>query len=207
MIAYRYLKNCRYVLDAGTGTGRFAVYLAEKGIDVVAIDASIEMILLAREKANHGGYEDKTNFLVGDIENLPFKSNIFEGVCSIYVLIHFISRYQIISEFSRVLQKEGIVVFDVPNKILSGGYWRVMKTFGKTTFRDYHYNLKEINDIFSINSIKTLDRTNIIKIPRGILHFFLCVLKLTFLIPVIERFEGYNFGATSIIKGIKKDGK
>lgn len=175
----------------------------------MAIDVSKEMILIASKKAKKMGYENKINFLVGDIENLPFKSNSFEGICSIFVLIHFISRDQIIYEFSRVMKTQGIVVFDVPNKLLSGGYWWVMKVFRKITFRDYHYDLKEINHLFSQNSIVLLDQIKFIKIPRGILHFFICILRLKSLIPIIERLEKHNFGATSIIKAVKigKGGK
>ena len=48
-IIYSYLKDCKYVLDAGTGTGRFAIYLAQRGINVVAADSSKEMIEIAKK--------------------------------------------------------------------------------------------------------------------------------------------------------------
>lgn len=70
-----------------------------------------------------------------------------------------------------------------------------MKTLGKTTFRDYHYNLKEVKYLFTINSIDVLERTKIVKIPRWVFHFFICLLHLKFLIKVVERFEKHNFGA------------
>lgn len=201
---YHHLKNCRYVLDAGTGTGRFAIYLAKKGIDIVAIDRSREMISIAREKSKREGCENKMNFVVGDIENLPIKSEVFDGLCSIHVLIHFVSRNKIMSEFSRVVKKGGIVVFDVPNKMLSKGYWLIMNALGKTTFRDYPYDLKEVKELFLINSMEVIDRTKFVKMPRWVLHFFICTLKLKFLVKVVEKLEEkYNFGATSIIKGVK----
>jgi ubiquinone/menaquinone biosynthesis C-methylase UbiE len=39
-------------LDVATGTGRWAVYLAKRGVRVTAIDQSREMLSVAREKAN-----------------------------------------------------------------------------------------------------------------------------------------------------------
>ncbi len=150
-IVYGYFKNCRYVLDIGTGTGRFAIYLAKKGIEVVAIDRSKGMISIAREKSKRQGCENKIYFVVGDVENLPFKPEAFHGVCSIHVLIHFASRGKIVSEFSRVIRNSGIVAFDVPNKMFSRGYSWIIKALGKTTFRDYHYNLKEVRELFLIN--------------------------------------------------------
>jgi SAM-dependent methyltransferase len=41
-------QNCRTALDVGCGTGRFARRLAERGVDVAAIDPSEEVIAAAR---------------------------------------------------------------------------------------------------------------------------------------------------------------
>jgi SAM-dependent methyltransferase len=43
----------RSVLDAGSGTGRVAIELARRGLDVVGVDSSREMISTARRKAPH----------------------------------------------------------------------------------------------------------------------------------------------------------
>src|SRR5262245_32113976 len=40
-------------LDLGCGSGRDAVWLAEKGFEVVAIDGAPEMIAQAKEKKSH----------------------------------------------------------------------------------------------------------------------------------------------------------
>ena len=44
------LKSCRTVLDAGVGTGRFAVPLRERGFEVVGVDLSLGMMGRARSK-------------------------------------------------------------------------------------------------------------------------------------------------------------
>ena len=41
----------RRVLDAGCGTGRVAIELARRGLDVVGVDVDAEMLALARRKA------------------------------------------------------------------------------------------------------------------------------------------------------------
>jgi ubiquinone/menaquinone biosynthesis C-methylase UbiE len=204
-IVYNYLKDCNFVLDAGTGTGRFAIHLAKKGVKVVALDGSREMILVAQKKSKRNGIEDEIYFVVGDVENLPFKTEAFDGLCSIYVLIHFISRDKIISEFSRIVKIGGIIVFDVPNKMVSKIYWHIMEVLGKNTFVDYQYNLKSVKELFSINSINVLDRTKFIKMPRLFIHFFICTFGFKFLIKFVEKLENYNFGATSVIKVGKVD--
>ncbi len=202
-IIYKFLKDCKYVLDAGTGTGRFAIHLAKNGIDVVAIDSSKEMVEIARKKAQREGCQHRIQFIVSDIENLPFKDKAFDGVCSIIVLIHLACRDYAVSELSRVLKPGGILVLDVPNKLLSKAYRPFISVIKKTTFSDYHYSLKEMRKLLLDNSLGVVDQRTFGKLPRLIVHFFLCTLNLKFLRGMIERFERFNFGGTSIIRGLK----
>jgi ubiquinone/menaquinone biosynthesis C-methylase UbiE len=202
-VVYGYLKDCKCLLDAGTGTGRFAIYLAQRGVNVVALDSSREMVDIAREKAQQEGCHNRIQFIVADIEHLPFKDSCFDGLCSIIVLIHFTCRDYAISELSRVLKPGGVVVLDVPNKLLARAYRPFLSLVRKTTFQDYLYSLKEIKKLFLDNSIELVERRAFAKLPRLIIHLFLCVLKLKFLRGVMERFEKLNFGGTSIIKGLK----
>ncbi len=201
-IAHSFLKDCKYVLDAGTGTGRFAIYLAQRGINVVAIDSSKEMVEIARKKAQQEGCQHRIQFIVSDIENLPLKDESFDGVCSIIVLIHLARRDYAVSELSRVLKPGSIMVFDVP-KLLSRAYRPFISLARKTTFQDYHYNLGEIKKLLSDNSVELVERRAFGKLPRLIIHLFLCILNFKFLRGVIERFEQLNFGGTSIIRGLK----
>ena len=202
-IIYSYLKDCKYVLDAGTGTGRFAIYLAQKGINVVAIDSSKEMIEIAQKKAEQEGCQHRIQFIVSDIENLPLRGKSVDGFCSIIVLIHLACRDYAVSELSRVLKSDGILVLDVPNKLLSRAYRPFLSLVGKTTFQDYHYSLREIKKLLSANSVELVERRAFGKLPRLIVHLLLCILNLKFLRGVVERLEMFNFGGTSIIKGLK----
>jgi SAM-dependent methyltransferase len=59
--AARLLAGRRSIVDAGCGTGRHSAFLAERGFDVIGIDASEAMIEVAR------GRTDKPTFLVGDL--------------------------------------------------------------------------------------------------------------------------------------------
>lgn len=202
-IVYNYLKDCKFVLDAGTGTGRFAIYLAQRGINVVAIDSSEEMVKIAQKKAEHEGCQHRIQFIISDIENLPFKNESFDGVCSIIVLIHLASREHAVFELSRILKPGGIVVLDIPNKLLSRAYRQFMNLIGKTTFQDYHYDLREMGKLLMGNSIELVEHRAYVKLPRLIIHFLLCILNLRFLRGVIEGFEQLNFGGTSIVRGLK----
>jgi ubiquinone/menaquinone biosynthesis C-methylase UbiE len=201
-IIHSYLKDCQCVLDAGTGTGRFAIYLAQRGINVVAIDSSRDMVAIARKKAEREGYHHQIQFLVADIENLPFQDSSFDGVCSIIVLIHLAERGYAVSELSRVLKPGGMAVLDVPGR-LSRAYGALANLMGRTTFQDYHYKMKEIQNLLRDSSVELVERRALGKLPRPIIHLFLCRLNLKFLRGAIGGFEKLNFGGTSIVKGRK----
>ena len=202
-IVYSYVQNCKYVLDAGTGTGRFAIYLASKGINVVALDTSKEMLEIAKQRAIQEGCETRVEFILGDAENLPFEDAIFDGICSITVLIHFSSKNLAISEFSRVLKPDGNLILDVPCKALSKVYGMFLSLIGKTTFKDYHYGMKEARKLLQANSVEIVNRRRFGKIPRLITHLFVCKLNLWFFSKMIEKLERCDFGASSFIKGVK----
>lgn len=199
-IVYGYLKDSRLVLDAGTGTGRFAIYLAQRGINVVAIDSSKEMVEIAREKAQQEGCQHRIRFIVADIEDLPFANESFDGLCSITVLIHFAYRDYAVSELSWVLKPGGIAVLDVPNRLLSRAYRPFLSLVGKTTFQDYHYSQGEIRNLLADNSLELVEHRAFGKLPRLVTHLLLCVMKIGFLGRVVERIEKFNFGGTSVIK-------
>lgn len=108
------------VLDAGCGYGRFAIPLTKNGNNVIALDASIGMLdrLVEHIKRNN-----LSNIypIRASITNLPFNSNLFDGVIS-YGTFYYIPIKEwdkTISEFARVLKKNGklyIHFIDVFNK-------------------------------------------------------------------------------------------
>lgn len=55
------------VLDVGAGTGTFALMLAERGLDVVAVEPAVESVAVARRKAGAEG----VTWLTGDASALP----------------------------------------------------------------------------------------------------------------------------------------
>lgn len=69
------------VLDAGTGGGRYAVWLAERGLEVDALDVSAEQVHIAREKVVERGLSDRVSVQQGDLRALPFPTDSFDVVC------------------------------------------------------------------------------------------------------------------------------
>lgn len=104
------------VLDLGCGTGRHAIYLAEKGFNVTATDISSVAIEITRNKAKKAGVNITT--LCHDIRELPFKDNVFDAVLCTWVAGH--GKYDDVkkhtNEMLRVTKSGGIIFSDYQSK-------------------------------------------------------------------------------------------
>ena len=77
----------RRVLDAGCGTGAFAVAAAARGADVLAIDLSSTLVALARERAGALRLPGRVKFASGDM--LEPALGRFDHVVGMDSLIHY----------------------------------------------------------------------------------------------------------------------
>jgi ubiquinone/menaquinone biosynthesis C-methylase UbiE len=112
----------RSVLDAGAGTGRWAIRLARAGARVTAIDRTAEMLASARQKAADEGLD--ITFDTGRIdERLPYEDGGFDLVLCALVLDHLDDLKPPLAEFARVLRPGGhaIVTDFHPEMVAAGG--------------------------------------------------------------------------------------
>ena len=101
----------RVILDVGTGTGRAALLLARGGANVTAVDASSEMLAVARRRATEEGASIR--FLVGDAHALDFPDRSFDVALSLRVIMHTPHWRQCIAELCRVAER--LVIVDYPS--------------------------------------------------------------------------------------------
>ncbi|MBU0957683.1 MAG: methyltransferase domain-containing protein [Nanoarchaeota archaeon] len=103
------------ILDLGCGPGRYANILSKKGAKVIGLDNSINSLEIAKGEA------PKAEFILGDVEKLPFKSGTFDIVLSALVIGHLKNWDKVFKEVKRVLKKNGIFVFSNYTPIRSAG--------------------------------------------------------------------------------------
>lgn len=101
----------RRILDVGTGTGRAALLLARGGAEVTGLDASEQMLAVARRRAAEQSVN--VRFLVGDAHTLEFKDRAFDVAVCLRVLMHTPQWRRCIAELCRVADQ--LVVFDYPS--------------------------------------------------------------------------------------------
>jgi ubiquinone/menaquinone biosynthesis C-methylase UbiE len=108
-----YLPKEGLVLDAGGGTGRWAIPMAEKALKVIIYDVSKEMLDVALRKARERKLEELIQVKVGDICNIDFPDNHFDFVLAEGDPISYCSNPEkALEELSRVLR---------PNCFISAG--------------------------------------------------------------------------------------
>jgi ubiquinone/menaquinone biosynthesis C-methylase UbiE len=100
----------RRVLDVGTGTGRAAISLAQGGAEVVGVDASPEMLEVARARASAAFV--RAVFAPGDAHALDWPDRSFDAAVCLRVIMHTPDWRRVVAELCRVSRWR--VVIDFP---------------------------------------------------------------------------------------------
>ena len=135
IIAYE-LRNCKKVLDIGSGAGILLSLLHELGHECYAVD-----IVDNRQKFPLT-FDKIKEFKICNVEvdSLPWPDDYFDAVVCCQALEHFShSHLPAVKEMHRVLRKEGILELDVPNAACFRNRSRLLR--GKHNTYDYekHY--------------------------------------------------------------------
>ncbi len=98
----------RRVLDAGCGPGRHSKRLLAKGAEVTGIDASPEMIQIAKEHC-----AGKGEFMTANFESARFKRASFDLVIASLCLMYSKELGPVIRNFGRWLKPGGRLIFSI----------------------------------------------------------------------------------------------
>jgi ubiquinone/menaquinone biosynthesis C-methylase UbiE len=147
------------VLDAGTGTGRHAIYLAQQGKRVSAIDLNEKMLSKAKEKAGNEGLT--IDFRLEDLSGLSFSDNTFDLVICALALAHMEILAIPLKEFMRVLRPGGnLIITDlhplVQNKLGPEHRWELIEGQEPVPFPNYHSSVDEYLTALNLVGYKTL---------------------------------------------------
>lgn len=100
------------ILDVGTAVGDYPKYLTEKcekNFEVIGIDASQNMIQVAKKNAPNA------EFQVMDMRNLKFPKETFDAIICFATLIHVNDAecIKILDKFDELLKENGLIVINV----------------------------------------------------------------------------------------------
>lgn len=101
------------ILEIGCGTGEIAVRMQKKGYKVEAIDNSIEMLKLAKEKYKN------IEFIKKDMRNLEYEEK-FDAVISVFDTLNYLNSYDdlifSLEGIKKSLKSKGVFLFDIITK-------------------------------------------------------------------------------------------
>jgi len=114
------------ILDVGTGPGQLALMFAEMGHHVTAVDLSTRMLDKARKNALKKSLD--INFIQGDAEDLQLLDMQFDVVSSKFLLWTLPDPQKALSEWKRVLKKDGMIIAIDGDWFSSGIFLKSIRT-------------------------------------------------------------------------------
>jgi ubiquinone/menaquinone biosynthesis C-methylase UbiE len=129
------LGESQLILDLGCGTGRTMSLMSDKGGNLIGIDVSRQMLVLARRAG--------LTVLLASAFHLPFSDGVFDAVISIHMGFGFCANNAearlLSSELFRVLRLGGIMLLDTPHNKIRGDQYITSWSAGGRTIRVMSY--------------------------------------------------------------------
>ena len=110
------------ILDVASGTAGVALQLAQRGVRVVGVDLTEEMLRQGHRRVVAAGRGDQVGLVAGRAEQLPFPDGYFDALTFTYLLRYVRDPQATLAELARVLRPGGTMAsleFYVPE----GGLW------------------------------------------------------------------------------------
>jgi len=134
LIELCHIDEGKYVLDVGCGVGMTPCYLAKRlGCRVVGVDIREKMIEGAKERARREGVEDKVEFRVADVQDLPFEDGLFDAVIGESIIALVEDRQRAVNECARVTKPGGYVGLNEMTWMKAGPPRELVEYYFRTT--------------------------------------------------------------------------
>jgi ubiquinone/menaquinone biosynthesis C-methylase UbiE len=104
------------VLDAGGGTGRWAIRIARKGCKVFLTDISEGMLRIANTRVREEGLNDRITAMKCNITKTDFAEETFDMILCEHALFLFEEPDVPLKEFNRILKRESRLIVSVHNR-------------------------------------------------------------------------------------------
>lgn len=193
------LKDNSLVLDAGTGNGDVAVFMAKRGLRVKAIDLLAMHVQWARENVKRKHLGDQVEVLTGNYENLDFDNDTFDGVYTMETLVHAGEPDQAMREFYRVLKPGGVVTHveyehDMDNNPVGRNALRRINTYAHMPAFE-QFSLNTIRKKLENVGFQDVEVQDLSKNVAPMMRFFFLLAYIPYLIIQLFGMEAYFVNA------------
>ena len=156
-IFLKYMAPGAKVLEAGCGVGQVVIALRARGIDCHGLDFAQKTIEILNRQ-----FPDLP-FRLGDIRDLPYSDNSFDGYISLGVIEHFTEgQEKMLREAARVVKPGGCIFISVP--ALNG--WRKFRsrfglydTAATEPFFEACYSVDELEQLLGNAGFRPVERS------------------------------------------------
>lgn len=138
----------RVVLDAGAGAGDQSRWLLDQGAEVVSIDLSAAIEVVARKLRSNSRWFG----IQGDLMNLPLADDQFDVVYCEGVIQHTADSARTVGELLRVLRRDGTVLathYGQPTRFISRMKLRWVNALRRRLSRTNRYKLLLLTGVFA----------------------------------------------------------
>lgn len=108
-------REVKRIMEFGCGTGNITIPLAQKGLDITAVDLSEEMMTVADEKADDLGLKS-IRFYLGDMANFQIDDS-FDAVIACCDTVNYLASLDDFANFllgsKEALAEDGLLLFDM----------------------------------------------------------------------------------------------
>lgn len=154
------------VLDAGTGTGRIPILIAQMRPQwqIIAIDLGENMLQIASEHIQEKGLQQQIRWELVDAKKLPYADGLFDLVISNSLVHHLPEPVMFFSELKRITKlNSGIFIRD----LFRPANEEAMKTLVESIGVEYNEHQKKLfRD--SLHAALTLDEVNQLIVDVGL---------------------------------------
>jgi SAM-dependent methyltransferase len=106
------------ILDLCCGTGRHSVILCRSGVNVIGMDLSRNLLMIARRRMSESGFEFPV--VRADMRHFPFKNEVFSAIINMFTSFGYLPSEsedeKSLLEIFRTLRKNGRFLLDVANR-------------------------------------------------------------------------------------------
>lgn len=148
-------KDQKNILEIACGSGTFLRYFNNFYDGVIGIDISLSMLQKAKNKLNKPSAKKRTPLLQADMCNMPFADNSFDVLINLHDSLNYLQTKKKLQkhflEASRILQKDGIYIFDLSSE------YNVIHYYNGKTFDEKHNGMRMVwtNDYNFITHVLT----------------------------------------------------
>ncbi len=165
VLALADLKPGERAFDIGCGTGIYTLELARKGLRVIGLDPSMDMMTIAREKFREAGLAGL--WVCGSAEALPFRSQSADLALAVTSLCFVSQPDRAVAEMRRVIAPDGRVVLGELNRWSSWALVRRLKGLVADTVynRAHFWSRRELAHLLERNGLAPRAARIVLHIP------------------------------------------